>query len=160
MFQVDKYFPVQGVNKFQTVSFPIMKAIAVDFGAQTTANATVALCTVPKGSIVLGFSVKITETLASTAAATIQFGFTGQPMLSSALGSGVAVAGYIAAPLGFTSNTALGNCAPYVCQADETFDLILAVDKPSAGKADVFLAYMPIPTGDIDTANFLSIVCT
>jgi hypothetical protein len=159
MFQVDKYHPVQGTNKFQTVSFPITKAVAVDFGAQTTANATVNLCTIPKGSVVLGFAVRITETLASTNAATVQFGFTGKPMLSTALGSGVAVAGYIAHPLGFTSNTAAA-CPPYVLTADDTFDIILAVDPPSAGKADCFITYVPIPTGDINTADFKSVICT
>ena len=43
MFQVDQYFPVQGVNKFRTVSFPITKAFAYDFGAFTSGTATKAI---------------------------------------------------------------------------------------------------------------------
>jgi hypothetical protein len=44
--------------------------------------------------------------------------------------------------------------------ADDTFDIILAVDPPSAGKADCFITYVPIPTGDINTADFKSVICT
>jgi len=161
MFQVDKYYPVQGTNKFQTVSFPITKAVSVDFGAQTTANATVALMTIPKGSIVLGFAVRMTELLVSTNAATIQFGFTGVGgMLSTAHGSGAAVVGEI---ITGNANSALSSKTyqlAYVLTADDTFDLILAADKPSAGKADCFITYIPVPDGDIDTANFVSFVTT
>ena len=168
MFQVDKYHPVQGVNKFQTVSFPITKAVAVDFGAQTTANATVELCTIPKGSIVLGISVRITETLASTNAATIQFGFTGTPMLTAALTSAStdAAAGQVHGAIYAmgsslaSSGTAWVSYTPMQLRADDTFDCILATDPPSAGKADCYITYIPVPSGDIDTANFLSIVCT
>lgn len=161
MFSLDKYYPVQGSNKFQTVSFPITKAFAVDFGAQSTANATVALATFPKGSIILGFAVRVTETLASTAAATVQFGFTGVGgMLSTAHGSGAATAGTI---ITGNSNSALSSKTyqlAYALTADDTFDIILATDAPSAGKADCFVTYIPLPMDSIDTANFLSIVTT
>lgn len=158
---IDKFYPVQGTNKFQTVSFPITKAFAVDFGAQTTGNATVALATFPKGAVVLGFAVRITELLVSTAAATIQFGFTGVGgMLSTAHGSGAAAVGTIVTG---NSNSALSSKTyqlPYVLTADDTFDLILAVDNPSAGKADCFVTYIPLPTGNVSTADFLSIITT
>lgn len=161
MFSLDKYFPVQGSNKFQTVSFPITKAFAVDFGAQSTANATVQLATFPKGSIILGFAVRVTETLASTSAATVQFGFTGVGgMLSTAHGSAACTAGTI---ITGNANSALSSKTyqlAYALTADDTFDIILAIDPPSAGKADCFVTYIPLPSEAIDTANFLSIVCT
>jgi len=157
----DKYYPVQGSNKFETVSFPMTKALAVDFGAQSTSNATVALCNFVKGSIILGFAVRITEVLTSTSAATIQFGFTGVGgMLSTAHGSGTAAVGTI---ITGNSNSALSSKTyqlPYVLTADDTFDLILATDAPSAGKADVFITYIPIPNEALSTSDFLSIVTT
>ncbi len=162
MFQIERHFPVQGSNKFETVSFTITKAVAVDFGAMTTGTGTRALFSLPKGTLVLGSVVRIKELLVSTAAATVQFGFTAQKVLTTATGSGVAVVGAIlpAMQLTFTSDTAVSAAAPYTLEAADTFDIILAVDKPSAGKADIFLTYVPVPTGDIDTANFLSIITT
>lgn len=157
----DKFYPVQGSNKFETVSFPITKALHVDYGAQTTANATVALHTFPKGSVVLGFVVRVTETLASTAAATVQFGFTGKPMLTSAIGSGVAIAGAVLCPIGYSSRISSANSVEAYClNADDTFDLILAVDPPSAGQADVFVTYVPLPAEGLSTSDFKSITTT
>jgi len=90
---VDKYYPMQGTNKFQTVSFPITKAFSVDIG-EDTATGTHTLFTVPKGSVVLGFIGRVTEALESTAAATVQIGFTGVGgMLSTAHGSGAFTVG-------------------------------------------------------------------
>jgi hypothetical protein len=160
---VDKYFPVQGSNKFQTVSFPITKAFAVDVGAQSTSNATVALATFPKGSVILGFAARVTEALVSTAAATIQLGFTGVGyMLTSVHASGAFTVGTILAPGGAGASAVSSKqyCIPYVLTADDTFDVILATDAPSAGKADIFVTYVPIPQGNLSTSDFLSIVTT
>ena len=158
---MDKYYPVQGSNKFMTVSFPCTRAIAVDYGAQSTSNASVALTTFAKGTCILGFAVRFTETLVSTSAATVQFGFTATQLLTSALGSGAAVAGSIMGPIGGSHASSVHAFAePCVLTADDTFDLILATDKPSAGKADIFIHYIPIPTEDISTAVFKSIVTT
>ena len=130
MGKVGKYYPVQGSNKFETVSFPITKAIAVDFGAQ--AAGTVALFTVPKGAICLGFSARITEAMESASAATVQIGFTGTDMLSSAHGSGAATLNTIISK----PNTSL--FAPYVLSANDTFDIIVASTACTAGKMDIF----------------------
>lgn len=150
MFGVDKYYPVQGTNKFQTVSFPITKAFHVDLKSSTGAT-TYALFTVPKGAMVLGFVAKVTEAMEATAAATLQLGFTGTDMLSTAHASATAVLGTIIAP----PNTSLFK--PYVLSADDSFDVIIGTAKISAGgEFDCFLTYIPIPQDPLSTVNFLS----
>lgn len=150
MGRVDKYYPVQGSNKFETVSFPITKACAVDFGAM--AVGTTPLFTIPKGAICLGFSARITEAMESASAATVQIGFTGTECLSSAHGSGTATLNTIIAP---TSTAVL---LPYRLAAADTFDIIVASTACTAGKMDIFVTYIPIPAEDLSTADFLSIV--
>lgn len=134
---VDKYYPVQGTNKFQTVSFPITRAFRVDFGAATTHTATME--SFPKGSLILGFSGRVVEAMEAAGAATVQFGFVGSQMLSSALASGTMVADYIVRP----SSTAVK--IPHVLAADDTFDIVVATTNLSAGKVDFFVTYIPIP---------------
>lgn len=150
MGKVDKFYPVQGTNKFETVSFPITKAMAVDFGAQ--AAGTVALFAVPKGAQVLGFTARITEAMESASAATVQIGFTGSDMLSTAHGSGAAVLNTIIAP----PSTSTYN--PYFLTAADTFDIIVASTACTAGKMDIFLTYIPIPNVDLSTSDFMSVV--
>lgn len=148
---VDKYYPVQGSNKFQTASFPITKAFAVDFGAMTTGVAT--LISVPKGSLVLGFVVKVTEALETASAGTVTFGFTGTPLLSTAHASATATLGTMIVPPD-SSGMAMA------LTADDTFDLTLVTNVASAGKADCYVTYIPMPVGDLSTSDFLSIVTT
>jgi len=154
---VDKYHPVQGTNKFQTVSFPITKAFAIDFGAQSTS--TVAeLFRVRKGSVVLGFSFKITEAFETTAAsAPVGFtvGFTGTEMISSVIASGTAVLGYVGGP----SSTAVK--IPITLTADDSFDITTGSSGgATAGKMDVYLTYIPSPIDDLSTSDFLSYITT
>jgi hypothetical protein len=155
--QVDKFYPVQGTNKYMTVSFPITKAFRIDFGAQTVG--TIECHTFPKGSMVLGFSARVVEAMESGGAATLQLGFTGKHMLSSALGSGAATLGLILSPMGFTSNTA-NACPPYVLTANDTFDSIIASTYCTAGKVDVFVTYIPLPINDLTTTEFKQVVST
>jgi hypothetical protein len=117
---VSKYYPVQGSNKFETVSFAMTKAFAVDFGAGTTGTHTMARF--PKGALILGFSGRITEAMEAAGSATVQFGFVGTQMLSSALGSGVAVLNYIVGP----SSTAV--VVPIRLAADDTFDIVVGTE--------------------------------
>jgi hypothetical protein len=154
MFGVDKYYPLQGSNKFQTVSFPITKAFKINLVGTTVGTQTA--YTVPVGSLVLGFTGRVAEAMESTGA-TVQIGFTGL-MISSAHDSATATLGTIIAPHFPTSGTAVSFEA-FVATADDTFDLIVAagdINSTSAGKIDVFLTYVPIPVDPLTTADFLS----
>jgi hypothetical protein len=158
MFAVDKYYPVQGSNKYETVSFPMTKAFTVDL-TNTTGATTYELVTFPKGSIILGFAVRMAEALEATAASTIQFGFTGVgSMLSTAHGSGAATAGTI---ITGNSNSALSSKTAqmaYVLTAADTFDLIVGTAKISAGgRADCYVVYVPTPQDSLSTSDFLSL---
>lgn len=157
MSKPDKFYPVQGTNKYQTVSFPITKAFRVDFGAGTTG--THAMETFPKGSIILGFCVRIEEAMEAAGSATVQFGFTGKTMLTSAHGSGTCTLNSILVPLGLSSNTASAP-EPYILTADDTFDLIVGTTSLTAGKADIFVTYIPIPGESLDTDDFRQWVTT
>jgi len=170
--KVNKYYPVQGVNAFQTVSFPITKAFAVDFGVMTSGTATKALASFPKGAQILSFSVRVTEALETGGAGTIKFGFTATPMLTSAAVSTDMALGAILGPMfamGVSSQvsslTAAAAYTPIVLKAEDTFDITTGTTAPGAatggaGKADIFVTYVPIPTADLTTANFLSYIVT
>ncbi len=153
MGKVAKHYPVQGSNKFETISFPITKAFAVDFGAQ--AVGTVALFTVPKGAICIGISARVTEAMESafdTGVATVQLGFTGTQCLTSAYGSGAATLGLVLQH----SSTAM---LPVALAANDTFDCIIASSDCGAGKAEVYLTYIPVPDGEnVSTSDFPSYV--
>ena len=157
MFAVDKYYPVQGSNKYETVSFPMTKAFTVDL-TNTTDATTYELVTFPKGSIILGFAVRMAEALEATAASTIQFGFTGVGgMLSTAHASAAATAGTI---ITGNSNSALSSptSGKYVLTAADTFDLIVGTAKVSVGgRADCYVVYVPIPQDSLSTSDFLSL---
>ena len=158
MFQVDKYYPVQGVNKFQTVSFPITKAVAVDFGA-VSSSGVVELCTIPKGAVIHQIWGRVTEAYETAGTgAGFTLGVTGTNMMSTAHASGAATLGTIIAPA-VSSGEAFG--IPIVLTADDTVDLTIGTSgAATAGKMDVYVNYTPIPSGDIDTANFLSVIAT
>lgn len=148
---VMKYYPVQGTNKFQTVSFPITKAFHVDFGAGTTTLGTVTLEAFKKGSIILGFAAKVVEGYESTGSGTFQIGFASTQMLTSALSSSVAVLGAVLRPSSSAATT------PHVLTADDTFDFVPGTSvTASAGKVDVFVTYIPMPNEDLTTADFKS----
>lgn len=149
---VDKYYPVQGTNKFETVSYPMTKAFAVDFGAMTTGTAT--LYSFPKGAVILGFAARVTEAMEAAGAATLQIGFTGTAMLSSVHASATATLNTIIAP----STTMV--LLPLTLTADDTFDIIIGTTSLTAGKIDIFVTYVPIPIEDLSTSDFLSYVTT
>ena len=89
MSSPNKYYPVQGSNKFETVSFPMTKAFTVDFGGSAATN-TFALETFTKGSVILGFVAKVVEAMETGGAGTVKFGFSGTIMMSTARASGAA----------------------------------------------------------------------
>lgn len=170
---VDKHYPVQGSNKFQTVSFPITKAFAYDFGAQTSGtNDTFAIASFPSGAQVLSFTVKIIEALETGGAGTVTFGFTGTPMLTTAIASGAATIGAVFGPMyamGVSSQvsslTAVSAYTPIVLKAEDTFDCAVGTTAPGAttggaGKADIYVTYVPVPNGTLSTSEFLSVVST
>jgi hypothetical protein len=158
MFVADKFYPVQGSNRFQTSSFPITKAFRIVCAGSTAGTHT--CFSIPKGSKILGFSARMAEALESSGA-TIQLGFTGVgSMLSTVHASGAATAGTI---ITGNSNSALSSktCQMvYIPTADETFDFIVGTGAITtgngSGKIDVFLTYIPLPTEDLSTAEFLS----
>lgn len=152
----DKFYPVQGSNRFMTCSFPITKGFHVDLKGSTAGTHTA--FSVPKGSVVLGFSARVTEALESTGI-TVQLGFTGVgSMLSTAHASGAATVGTI---ITGNSNSALSSKTSqmaYIPTADDTFDIIITgpITTAQSGEFDVFLTYIPIPTEDLSTSEFLS----
>lgn len=149
--EVMKYYPVQGTNKFQTVSFPITKAFHVDFGAGTTTLGTVTLQGFKKGSIILGFAARVVEAYESTGSGTFQLGFASTQMLSSAIASGVAVLNAVLRPSSTAATT------PLVLTANDTFDFIPGTSvTASAGKVDVYVTYIPMPDNNLTTGDFVS----
>ena len=157
-FNVDKYYPVQGSNKFQTVAFPVTKAFRINCVGSTAGTHT--CVSLPKGSIVLGFVARVAEALESTGA-TVQLGFTGVGhMLSTAHASGTATLGTIITGNAGSALSSKTYQAAYCLTAADTFDFIVgsqAITTGSgAGKIDVFLTYIPVPVGDLDTSEFLT----
>lgn len=148
MSNVDKYYPVQGTNKFQTVSFPITKAFKIDMSAGATA-ATHALCDVPKGAIVLGFAARVVESATSDGSATVRLGFTG---VAGQLTAATAVASV-------TAGTVMVASAPvtYTLTANDTFDLTVGTAALTGGVIDVFLTYIPAPANDLSSTDFLTV---
>jgi len=172
MFGPNKYFPIQGIELFETVSFPITKAFHVDFGAMTTGTGTAAIAQFPKGAQVLSFPVRIVEAMNTGGAGTVKFGFTATPMLTSAAVSTDASLNSILGPMYamgvsslVSSLTAVSAYTPIVLKANDTFDITVATTAPGAttagaGKADCYVTYVPIPYGTITTSDFLSVVVT
>ncbi len=149
---VGKYYPVQGTNRFQTVSFPITRAFRIDAGAGTTATHQTEVF--PKGAIIHGFSARVVEAFEAAGSATVTMGFTGTDCLSSALTSATLVLDYIVGP----STTA--DVLPVTLKADDTFDVTIATTNLIAGKVDVFVTYTPIPIVDLSTSDFRQWVTT
>lgn len=146
---MSKYYPMQGSNRFETASFPVVKAFTVDLGAMTSGSTNLTEF-FPKGSIVLGFSAKVTEGYVSAGAGTFTIGFTGTDLVSGAVSSGVATEGAIIGPSS-ASSLAL------TLTADDSFDIVADTSAAaSAGKLDVYVAYIPISTNSLSTSDFKS----
>lgn len=155
-----KYYPVQGSNKFGTVSFPMTKAFRIDCGAMVTQAAT-AVETFTKGTIILGWVGRVVEAFEGLGAATLIFGFTGTHMISTTLATGALTLGKIVCQAKFTTLTDVLGYVPYVCSTgDDTFDVTCATTGLSAGKIDIFITYIPLPSEDLSTKDFKQIVCT
>ena len=137
---VNKIYPVQGSNKWESVGLPIVKAFRIDAGVQGAGTA--ACLTFNKGDMILGFQAVVTEAVTSGGSATVQLGFTGKTMLSAATGKATLVADY---PLGPDESS---DAAVYVLAADDTFDCIVATATLTAGKFDVYVTYVPNQVGD------------
>jgi len=151
----NKYYPVQGTNKFETVSFPITKAFRVNLAGSTVGSNSLFL--LPPGTMVLGFYGKMVEALASSSVATFQIGFTGTQMLSDATGSTTASLGAIIAPPKSTDSSNV-HIETYILTAQDSFDCIIATDPIStgsgAGKIDIFLTYVPYIAEALTTSEF------
>jgi len=150
-----KYYPVQGTNKFETVSFPITKAFRINLAGSTVGSN--ALFYLPAGTVVLGFYGKMVEALASSSVATFQIGFTGVTgMLTAATGSTTATVNAIITTANSTDSSFVHR-ETYILTAQDSFDCIIATDPISTagtGKIDVFLTYVPGITEAITTSEF------
>ena len=60
------YYPIQGANKFETVSFLMCTPISIDLSAATTAAGAQTIRNFPPGAMILGLYSKVTEALAGT----------------------------------------------------------------------------------------------
>ena len=140
---VQKYYPVQGINKFETVSFPMVKAFKIDLSGLAVGTTTTVQF--PKGSIILGFVVRSTSTAASSGGGTATFGFTGKMVTSALAASSLAD--------GAVNGTADGG-GPIVLTADDTFDVAVATATFESGAVDVFVFYVPMPNEDLDSDSF------
>lgn len=145
-----KYYPIQGSNKFQTVNFPVTSAFVVDFATQVAG--TYAVKYFPAGSLILGFYGKITEAMETAGSGTVQMGFTSL-MVTSAHASGTATVGTILAPHFPTSGTVVSHEA-IVLTANTAFNCIVATNTCTAGKADVFVTWLPPVAEDLSTDEF------
>lgn len=156
MGKVDKFYPVQGSNKFETVSFPITKAFHIDMGGNT--SKTNKLYAVPKGSLILGFAARITEAFVTGADTnTFQLGFVGTQMLSSKQSSSKTSVGVYIGP----STTAVK--VPVLLSTQVTTSYLFQTvvsDCYTAGQVDVFLTYIPHPQDSLSTSDFLSYTAT
>lgn len=139
-------YPYDGLQTLGTYNVPLVKAIRVDAGAQTTG--TDAILQFHKGDVILGFVARFTEAVTSAGAATLQLGFTGKTMLSTAAAKATLVVGY---PLGPDESA---DAAVYVLPADDTFDSIVGTADLTAGKFDLFVIYLPAITEDLSTDVF------
>ena len=142
---IQRYYPMQGSRKYETTS-----AIVVDtFRLSCTANTGVMTLTGPtytKGSMLLGFSGKVTTAFTSTGTAKIRIGLIGTGMSSIIHGlTAVNDIGEIIGP-GATNTPAV-----LTLTADDTFDLGVTAVKMSARAMDVRVVYVPAPDGVADT---------
>jgi len=151
---VNKYYPMQGTNKYETVSFPITKGFMVDFGAATSSS-TNGTETFPKGSIILGFTCVVTEAFETAGTGTIVCGFTGTQMLSSLIGSGAATVGDV---FGKSTTSISGGIT---LTAEDAFDVTTDNSgAATAGKMDVFVTYVPAPLQGLSSAEANEYVST
>jgi hypothetical protein len=90
--------------------------------------------------------------LASASDATVQIGFTGTDMLTTAWASDTAILNAIVSK----PNTSL--FSPYVLTANDTFDIIVASTACTAGKMDIYCTYIPVPLENLSTSDFHSVV--
>ena len=141
---VQRYFPMQGSNRFGTTSFPIVKSFRIDAGAQAATTATTEKF--HKGDMILGFQAKVTEAFTSSDATSVVLGFTNTTMLSSSVTKGSYVVNYI-------TGTKNADSQVLTLTADDTFDVtISATCTLTAGKVDVHVMYVPAPDGVCDSS--------
>jgi len=139
---VQKIYPVQGSNKWESVAMPVTKAFRIDAGVQAAGAA--ACQAFNKGDTILSFVAIVTEAVTSAGEATVALGFTGTEALSAATEKATLVADY---PLGpeLGDNASAG---PYILTADDNFDCTVATATLTAGKFDVYVTYIPSPLVD------------
>lgn len=146
---VQRYYPMQGTNKYESTSFPMVKSFRVDAGALGS-DATGTTVTFSKGSLILGFQVVVTEAMDSASdGASLQFGFTGNRMKSAATAqASLDAVGDVVGP----NQTNGEEACPYLLTADDTFDVIASGSQAlSAGKFDIHVFYIPPPDGECDS---------
>ena len=143
-----KFYPV-GNDKFGTAAPVVVDPFHIDFGAQTTGTAN--LRNYPAGTVILNWAARVTEAAESLGSGTMQIGFPGTPMVTTAMASGAMT---LAAWIGPKVSSALSSGLfppPYIITTDDTFDSVNATTGMSAGQVDVFVTYIPLPKSALDT---------
>jgi len=139
-------YPV-GQERFKTVAPVVTDAFHIDFGAMTTGTDT--LKTYDAGTLLLAFGGRVAEAAEALGSGTMQFGFTGTVLLTSALATGAMTAGAYIGPAPTNEDN-----LPLLLKSDDTFDVINATTGMSAGKVDMYVTYIPLPKTALDTNVF------
>lgn len=121
------------------------KKFRIDAGVQVAGTATTE--SFKAGTIVLGFSARVTEAVTSAGSATVALGFTGTFMISDVLAKATLVDDYR-----FGANCdGTEYFAPYHITTADTFDCIVAVATLTAGKFDVEVFYIEALEEELST---------
>jgi len=135
-----KHYPANALIHYATTNMLIVKSFRIDAGAQVQGTATTRLFN--KGDIIYAFRVEVTEDVEGTSS-TVQFGFTGNRMITAAVAEATLVPNYVFG----NQQTAGSEACPYLLTADDTFDCIVATGDLTAGKFDVDVVYAPAQNG-------------
>lgn len=146
-----KFFPVQGVEKFETVSFPVTKAVKVDFSAATTGTYTV--LSIPAQSIILAAAAHFTEGYESAGSGTIKLNISGTVISTTSLSSSVASLDAWAPFYTLAS----GGLIDSVTVPGKVQLVVETSGAASAGKADVFVTYLELPKESLGDTDFVSV---
>ena len=147
--QITKHYPMQGSRRHETTSFPCVKTFRLTCTG-IAADKTTTLHQFEKGSMVLGFQGKVTEVFGATG--TLQLGFTGKGMISTAIEMTTLTSVGV-----FMGPSTTGAALTYVVEAvSDTFDVINVGYSVTAGGAatgalDIHVLYVPPPDGAADS---------
>lgn len=132
--RVDRYFPIQGSNKWETVNFEMTKAIHVDVSAGTVATHDTFI--LPKNVIVTGIVCRVhTATAGGTVVATVGSTSTSAHAAGSA-------AGALQGAIPTEANAYLSSAT--------AVQVTIGTAAMTAGKVDIYVSYIPYPLEDLD----------